>query len=410
MIIGYLFNRSVKINNVYCDMIIEDFNTVNELKMIICNRLTSLDDEYFIMINLAYNVEDIKCIGECCTYLGKHNTITMIYTIFKDFIKYLNSNGITYIENEVIYEEYECKYYYDKLNYSYELTRRKKYLCMYCYYEKIGFTKNQTNLRHFINKGMNVPDMDYIFIINGGLCSVNLFGLPKNVTIMYNYNCMDFEGWYRCLMKCDWYDYQYVFFINCSVLGPLNFDSSDIIIENWIEPFVEKLDDEKVLCSNVITEVFEGPKCTSYNFLIDSRVIPHLLTEKVEVNGFRNTVFGIKESHFETVMTGEYGMSVLLLKLGYKITCLHLGLSDRGQLKMTIFMKNNWIDGEYRACPPCSYYECMKIIKKKIRRFPNDYSKLRCSEKGICYTDSSYNWNNKEEYYYKFGYSEEIMF
>lgn len=359
------------------------------------------------MINLAYNVKEIKAINDCTTYLGKYNTITMIYTIFKDFINYIISNNRVYIENGIIYEEYPCKYYYDNLSYTYELTRKKKYLCIYCYYEKIGYTKNQTNLRHFINKGMNVENMDYIFIINGGLCSVDL---PTNARIMYNYNCMDFEGWYRALIKYDWYDYQYVFFINCSVLGPLNFDSTNEIVENWIEPFVEKLDNETVLCSNVITNVFNDKKCTSYNFLVDTRVIPYLLNEEVTVNGFTNTVFGVKESRFDTIMTGEYGMSVLLLKLGYKITCLHPGFSDRGELKMTLFMKNNWIDGEYRACPPCSYYECMRIIGKKIRRDPSDYSKLRCPEKGICYTNSSYNWNSKEEYYHKFGYSEEIMF
>lgn len=408
MIIGYLFNGKEEIYDGNCDIKIKGFDTVGQLKKLISDQLNSVDDE-IVMINLAYdNLKKIKLIGNCTTYLGKNNVLTMIYTIFNNnFINYLNSNGRIYIENDIIYEEYTCNYIYDKLEYTYTLTRKKKYLCIYCYYEKIGYGKNQTNLKHFINHGMKVEDMDYIFIINGNICNVEL---PQNARIMYNYNCTDFEGWYRALMKYDWYDYQYLFFINCSVLGPLNFDLSDEIIENWIEPFINKLDNETVLCSNVITNVFNGPKCTSYNFLLDTRIIPYLLNDEITVNGITNTVFGIKENRFDAIMTGEYGLSVLILKLGYKITCLHPGISDRGELRMTLFMKNNWIDGKMRACPPCSYYECMRIIKKPIRNPPTDYNLLKCDEKGICYTNSNYNWNSKKEYYQKFGFSEEILF
>jgi hypothetical protein len=132
MIIGYLFNNSIKINNTVCDITFEGIKTIIELKNLILNEYI-IEDEIVIMINLAYDLHEIKSKSDCTTYLGKYNTISMIYTIFKDFINYLISNGRTYIENDIHYEEYPCKYYYDKLNYTYELTRRKNYLCIYCY-------------------------------------------------------------------------------------------------------------------------------------------------------------------------------------------------------------------------------------------------------------------------------------
>ena len=76
---------------------------------------------------------------------------------------------------------------------------------------------------------------------------------------------------------------------------------------------------------------------------------------------------------------------------------------------MTLFMKNNWIDGNMRACPPVNYRRCMEIIGKKIKELPEDfdYDSLQCQEKGICYSDRYYDWSSKKDFYHKFGYAED---
>lgn len=301
-----------------------------------------------------------------------------------------------------------------------------RYLTIYCYYEKDGYTKNQTNFQHFIKHGLKIPNMDYIFIINGYKCSVNI-PYQNNIKVIYEDNCMDFEGWYNALLQTEWYHYRYIFFMNCSVLGPLNLNNSNIIVEDWFTPFLNKMDSNTVLCSNIITNLPSinpggpGPRCTSYNFLLDSKMIPLLMTQRISGNtkedimDYYNPVFSKKKDRKDAIFTGEYGLSRVILDFGYKITCLHPGYSDRiGDrdpcISMTLFMKNNWIDGKMRASPPVQYKRCMEIIGKEIKEPPEDfdYESLNCQESGICYKNVKYNWNSKKEFYEKFGYAEEI--
>lgn len=303
---------------------------------------------------------------------------------------------------------------------------RKKYLTIYCYYEKDGHKKNQTNLQHFINHGLSIENMDYIFNINGYKCSVNIPDFD-NIKIFKRDNCMDFEGWYHCLMEIDWFKYQYIFFINCSVLGPLNLNNTNEITTDWFTPFLNKMDSETVLCSNVITNFSSkhpagsGPRCTSYCFLLDTKILPILMTKRIFCGDYYNTVFGRKKDRKDAILTGEYGLSIVIIDMGYNITCLHPNYSDRSShdicvvdfkptIQMTLFMKNNWIDGNFRVCPPIQYHRCMEIIGKKIKEVPEayDYSKLKCDETGICYGNKSFNWKSKREFYENFGYSEEI--
>lgn len=187
------------------------------------------------------------------------------------------------------------------------------------------------------------------------------------------------------------------------------------------------MDHKTVLCSNVIMPLSEknagGPGfyCPSYNFILDTKVIPLLQTGNVcckneksrhrSKDVYYNTVFGKKRDRNDAILTGEFGMTRLLLQNGYKVTCLHPDVDDRGQLKMTLFMKNNWIEGNNRACPPISYHDCMRIIKKPIVRPPEDfdYSILDCPVYGQCISDPKYNWRSKRQFYDFFGYSEEII-
>jgi hypothetical protein len=92
---------------------------------------------------------------------------------------------------------------------------KKKYICLYAYYEKNDDYKN--NLDFFLNNGI-LDYVDYYFIINGN-CSINI---PEkdNIKIIYKQNTgYDFGAWSHALKKInDIYDY-YIF-INTSVIGP----------------------------------------------------------------------------------------------------------------------------------------------------------------------------------------------
>lgn len=356
--------------------------------------------------------------------------INSLYTFdeltIENYFPIIHFSSYSVLNNIIEYNH--MKYNYESLLRNYELTiKGNRYLTIYCYYEKEGYSKNQTNLSHFIKEGLFIDNMDYIFIINGYNCSIEIPDL-SNIRVIRRDNCTDFEGWYLTLQEIEWQVYKYIFFINCSVIGPLNFDGSTNIIHNWFSPFLEKMNENTVLCSNVITVLPEtnhggaGKRCTSYNFLLDTKVIPLLLNKRIfsstilkEKSKYYNAVFSKKNDRNDAIFTGEYGLSRVLLKAGYEITCLHPGFSDRNEkrknrIKMTLFMKNNWIDGNLRACPPCGYHETMKVIGKEIIQPPEDfnYNNLNCQEQGICYSDSKFNWNNKKEFYEKFGYSEEI--
>lgn len=474
IILNEFFNGNILSINSEFKILYYNNSSPNIKKMLSENIETLVWYELILLINIDYypmrNIDEIFYGNQqCITMLGKRNQnrISNCITRFNtnSFTEYLISENKTFVEDSVEHEEVPFQVtsiYYNNIEKTYPLTTNDGYydlnkispyssliiseylklkslydnykdyrdifkqpLTIYCYYEKEGYTKNQTNLQHFINYGLNIPDMDYIFIINGYKCSVDIPN-RSNIKVIKQDNCSDFEGWYNVLDKIKWYEYKYIFFINCSVLGPLNFDSSDRITEDWFTPFREKLDNKTVLCSNVITKlepdhpIGNMEVCTSYNFLVDSVIIPALMTYRIFGNlsgnipnhlNYYNAPFSKKTSRMDTILTGEYGITRVTKLFGYNVTCLHPGINDRGELKMTLFMKNNWIEGDNRACPPCNYYECMRIIKKEIIYPPlnYNYNKLKCKSKGKCYSDSKYDWKTKKEYYEKFGYSEEII-
>lgn len=417
-------------------------------KNLITTHLPSLlNFDSILLINLAYPLgrsieEFFYGHKQCVALLEDENWISRTIVKFdhETFVDYLlTEEELKY--DQYTFEKFACSYSFYKNGYvddSFPLLKtpskyehfhyrlyeelhdlvsrspKKKNLVLYCYYEKEAYNKNQTNLQHFIQHGLQVPNTDYVFIINGRKCSVHI---PSFCIVLKQDNCYDFEGWYHALNEVPWYQYKYVFFMNCSVLGPLNFDGSKNIVHNWLEPFIDKMVNGVVLCSNVITHLTDnhpggaGPRCTSYNFLVNTMIIPLFLCQRILVGSYYNTVFSPKSNKMDAVLTGEYGLSIVLemfKQYDYKISCLHPGITDRGQLKMSIFMKNNWIEGDNRVCLPCSYRECMAIIGKPIVEKLENYDNLACPVKGLCLDDPSYNWNSKEEFYKYFGYAEEI--
>jgi len=327
-----------------------------------------------------------------------------------------------------------------------------KFLVMYCYFEIKNFQKNQTNLSFFIKHGIKSADfgqldIEYIFIINGHQCEVSI-PIQDNIFILREDNCFDFEGWNNGIIylenkfKCEINErYDYIFFINCSVLGPL-IDSNS----HWLLPYYNKiLNEDSVICSNIINNYSSeflpdhGLKCTSYCFLLkcDREILEILRTElitcKSKTETFINTVFGKKRSKEDCINSGEYGLTRILLKHNYRISCLLFEPFDYYNMKYNypefdrynryngknlpiekmIFYKNIWRSDDYRVCLPVEYNKCIELVNKycnyKSDTYSINYGILPCKDKGITWLNEEQDWNTKKEFYIYHGYAEEII-
>jgi len=330
-----------------------------------------------------------------------------------------------------------------------------KFLVIYVYYEINGFKKNQTNLSYFIKHGVNKNNwmkinVDYLFVINGHQCEILIPNEP-NIKVLREDNCMDFEGWYNGIKYleniyndkiCNLYDN--IFFINCSVLGPLISSDKN---NHWILPYYDKLINENsVICSNIITSLPEsdagGPgfRCSSYCFLLKSTdnimslLTNNQITNKHETSTskikiYTNTVFGKKIDKIDCILTGEYGLSRLLLKNKYKISCLIYDQENYKNVKLNnnlhqdrylsydgknlpidnvIFYKNIWRDGNNRISLPVNYDKCKKILYENSN-FKNSIIKYEIDYDNLPIQCNNLNWNSKKEFYELYGYTEEIV-
>uniref|UniRef100_A0A6C0AGT4 Rhamnan synthesis protein F n=1 Tax=viral metagenome TaxID=1070528 RepID=A0A6C0AGT4_9ZZZZ len=337
----------------------------------------------------------------------------------------------------------------------------EKFLVIYVYYEIKNYQKNQSNLSFFITHGLNKKNwmnlnIEYLFVLHG-FCEV-LIPNEKNIFILKEDNCSDWEGWANGIqyiekkfnLKNISDKYDYIYFMNCSITGPFieaNLNS------HWLLPYYKKIKEENsIVCSNIITSLPEndlggpGLRISCYNYLlkIDEKIIDILINEKIinkhefsknkdKIEIYLNTVFGKKRDKIDAALTGEYGLSRILIKNKYKLSSLLYDSIDYNNIlnnnlhqdrylsfngknlpvKDMIFYKNIWRWENYRVCPPVEYQKCFEFIKIQsnfeIFKFSMDYKNLKCNEKGITLNNRNYNWNSKEEFYKKHGYAEEII-
>ena len=316
-----------------------------------------------------------------------------------------------------------------------ELTSSK--ICViYAYYERKNQEKNQTNLSFFINyaldnsKWLNL-DITYVFLINGTQCGV-IIPNRNDIHVIYNDSntYSDYEAWmegiiYLCKLKNQqlWKTYDYMCLINAGTCGPFMDEDTQ---SHWLYPFYRKMVLKNAVACSPYANLFELNKlpvlsCHFTLFKIDENIMNLLLRTKL--NGI-TTVLGKKHNKMEAIMTGEYGLSEVLLKYNKNICCLfyediHTDLrvnvrrefyheTNKTILINTIFIKNVWryqIPNTY-ASKPVLYKFCKNFIKNKLK-YNNIFE-------GI---STKYNWNllnvshhcniTNEAYYLKYGFAEE---
>lgn len=339
---------------------------------------------------------------------------------------------------------------------------------IYVYYERINEQKNQTNLSFFIKYGLNEKiwgnlDIETLFVINGHQCEVDIL-TKSNIFVLKEDNCSDWEGWYNGIKYLEkkyqipiWEKYDYLCLINAGAIGPIYENNVE---DHWLQPFYNKMvKDNAVICSPAmsflpkihpsstgpkVVPIFSLIRCTEtiINILTDQKINCTDITstdthyENLMIKLYKtncNTVLGTKFDKTDAILTGEYGLSRILIKNGFRITSLlydfdchdpekwntnnfiepdrYMSFNGKNIPLSTIFIKNVWrtTDGSY-ASLPVLYEECMNYMYTKLNMKPilNDSQPITYNYDLLNKKEHS-SWSNKKDFYEKYGYAEEMI-
>lgn len=181
------------------------------------------------------------------------------------------------------------------------------------------------NLAFFVQKELQErPNIDYIIVINGFTHDENVvFPNLSNLTILKRPNeGYDFGGHQYALnhLAENNKKYDYYFFMNSGVIGPILPKYWDNIPMHWSELFIKKITNKVKLVGTTIVclPTYDaggfGPKVEGFFFMVDSVGLSVLEKEK--------TVFYNHASKYDAIINGEYGLTKCILKNGYSIDCM----------------------------------------------------------------------------------------
>ena len=231
--------------------------------------------------------------------------------------------------------------------------------CLYAYYEKNK--EYEQNLRYFLKYGLS-DDVDFYFIVNGQ-CSVSFPTQKSNITVLKRENLgYDFGAWQACISKYlngggGGRSYDYYFFLNTSVKGPIPAELGGDWVERFLELF-EDVDGTK-LVGTTINITNDIPQTSGFHFLppythvqsmffgMDRDAFDFLLHEK----GFFNDeeiLNGSRDLSY-IVIHKEVTMSQLILQNGWNINAMAPKYRGKDYRKVTANF-NPSSDNPYRVC------------------------------------------------------------
>ena len=98
-----------------------------------------------------------------------------------------------------------------------DITKRRRICCIYVYYEKEE--QYRRNFRYFLDHAI-FDTIDFVLVVHGG-CTVKIPHRP-NIRVLYRENVgYDFGGYAHGLASVQKDNYDYFFFVNTSVIGPI---------------------------------------------------------------------------------------------------------------------------------------------------------------------------------------------
>lgn len=278
---------------------------------------------------------------------------------------------------------------------------------IYVYYNRPNELKNETNLAFFIRQTV-LKDTNniYLFIINNNYTEV-VFPQQNNLYILKNKNCYDIEAYgigIRYLENLN-LKFERLVLMNCGVTGPFYRSS------NWLEPFENKIRQNNAHICSTLSYNFNNKSVNPgyFNYIVYNKNIKELLL----------TVLKNYKDKSSCIIYGEYGISNILIKNNYKVTSLinnkipdhhgdrqnHL---DKYSLSDLIYIKNVWktTDGINRDSLPVKFKETINELNK-ISNF-NAFS-INNINYQLIKVPKSISWNSQQEYYNKYGISEEYI-
>lgn len=189
-----------------------------------------------------------------------------------------------------------------------------KSLIIYTYYST---PFSNFNLDFFVKNELSYkPDIDYIIVINGHNSPIQ-FPIIKNLTILKRDNeGYDFGGHACALNFAQSKSYDYYFFMNSGVFGPIISDYDN----HWSNIFIKKINEKVKLVGTTIVCLPNtdaggyGPKVEGFFFMTDAIGLNILNSE--------STIFCNHPTKDSAIINGEYGLSNCILKHGYSIDCM----------------------------------------------------------------------------------------
>ena len=189
-------------------------------------------------------------------------------------------------------------------------------------YTYFSSSSSDYNLDFFVKRELSYNDnIDYIIVINGYKYNENIkFPNVDNLTILKRENIgYDFGGHNYALeyieKSCKKYDYY--FFINSGVIGPI---LPHYFTIHWTNIFINKINDCVKLVGTTIVCLPHhdaggyGPKIEGFFFMVDQIGLDLLKNQK--------TIFCNHTNKYSAIVNGEYGLSNCIFNNGYSIDCM----------------------------------------------------------------------------------------
>ncbi len=179
--------------------------------------------------------------------------------------------------------------------------------------------RSDYNFSYFLDKELKYREnVFYTIVINGEVCS---FDIPKidNCRVIYRKNeGYDFGGHLASLNALgeDKNIYDYFFFMNCGIIGPILNDQNIEWYTKFTDKFTEKvkLVGTTIVCLPKSDRGGYGPKIEGFFFCLDKKGLEIVLNKK--------TVFYNHKNKTDAILNGEYGLTKCIMRNGYTIDCM----------------------------------------------------------------------------------------
>lgn len=266
--------------------------------------------------------------------------ITMLVLLILFFIGFLilvilfaiQTNTTTYSMPDLSLKFLDEKQFENiKSNFTKPLVLEKKIVILYSYFESESTRKD--NLIYFLKNGyFNVPNIDYLFILNGKYT----FEIPKMsniLTIERENKGWDFGAWIDGLTALT-QKYDYYIFLNDSCRGPFLINGLQGL--DWIQIFCGLINDKVKLAGSTINCEL-NPHVQTYAWVVDQIGLDLLL---------KNHIFDpIREENIQQlIMNREIGSSKIILQNNFQIGCM------MNKYKYI----EDWNDPNYQKCNNCT--------------------------------------------------------